>query len=138
MFELPVEAQANHCHFGPLIENSRRGFPISGVKRTCRVGYLRGPSLFHMFLPMIMLFLLHRLGYDRRALPAQIITVWIVLPVTYLVADPVKNINFTAGWGTEPQTIIHPLLYLGLEMVLLSAVICWPAHLILQRIFGRR
>ena len=100
--------------------------------------YLRSLSLFHMFLPTIMLFLLHRLGYDRRALPAQIILVWIVLPVTYLVADPTENINFTAGWGTEPQTILHPLLYLGLEMILLPVVIYWPAHLVLRRFFGRR
>jgi hypothetical protein len=97
--------------------------------------YLRSLSLFHMFLPLIMLFLLYRLGYDRRALPAQIILVWIVLPLTYLVADPAQNINFTAGWGKEPQTILHPVLYLGLEMILLPTVICWPAHLLLQRLF---
>jgi hypothetical protein len=35
--------------------------------------YLRGLSLFHPMLPPIMIFLLIRLGYDPRALPAQIL-----------------------------------------------------------------
>ena len=99
---------------------------------------VRGLSLFHIFLPPMMLFLLYRLGYDRRALPAQIVLAWLVLPVTYLVTDPAKNINFTAGWGVEPQTILDPLLYLGLEMILVAAVVYWPAHLVLRRVFRRQ
>jgi hypothetical protein len=99
--------------------------------------YLRSLSLFHLFLPPIVLFLLYRLGYDRRALPAQIMLAWLVLPVTYHLGDPAKNINYTAGWGGEPQTIFNPLLYLGLEMILLPAVIFWPVHLVLRRFFRR-
>jgi hypothetical protein len=99
---------------------------------------VRSLSLFHIFLPAIMLFLLYRLGYDRRALPAQIVLAWLVLPVTYLVTDPAKNINFTASWGGEPQTILDPLLYLGLEMILVPAVVYWPTHLVLRRVFRRQ
>ncbi len=100
--------------------------------------YLRGLSLFHMILPLIMIFLLRRLGYDRRALVAQTLLTWIVLPVTYLVTDPADNVNLVFGFGGEPQTVIHPLLYLALEMILLPVVICWPAHLVLQRLFRQR
>ncbi len=100
--------------------------------------YLRSLSLFHLFLPPIVFFLLYRLGYDRRALPAQIILAWVVLPVTHLVGDPAENINYTAGLGAEPQTFVHPLLYFGLQMILLPAVIFWPAHLILRRLFRRQ
>lgn len=100
--------------------------------------YLRALSLYHMALPPVMIFLLYRLGYDRRALWAQTVLVWIVLPVTYLVTDPADNINLVFGFGREPQTSLHPLLYLGLEMILLPIIICLPAHLVLQRLVGRR
>ena len=40
-------------------------------------------------------------------------------------------------FGGVPQTIFHPLLYLGLEMIVLPVVIFWPAHLVLRRIFRR-
>jgi len=99
--------------------------------------YLRGLSLFHLFLPLIIFFLLHRIGYDRRALAAQTLLTWIVLPVTYFVTDPEANINLVFGWGREPQTLMHPLLYLGLEMILLPVALCWPAHRVLGSRFGR-
>jgi len=98
--------------------------------------YLRGLSLFHIMLPLVMVFLLRRLGYDRRALAAQTLLIWIVLPLTYLVVDPAANINLAFGFGSEPQTMMHPLLHLALEMILLPVVICWPSHLVLQRLFG--
>src|SRR5688572_949328 len=33
--------------------------------------YLRALSLFHVVLPFFLIWMVHRLGYDRRALPAQ-------------------------------------------------------------------
>ena len=100
--------------------------------------YLRALSLFHIMLPVVMIFLLYRLGYDRRALMTQTLLIWVVLPVTYLVTNPADNINLVFGLGKEPQTFLHPLLYLSLEMVLLPVVICLPAHLVLLRLVGRR
>jgi hypothetical protein len=98
--------------------------------------YLRGLSLFHIVLPLVMVFLLRRLRYDRRALTAQTLLIWIVLPLTYLVTDPAANINLAFGFGRGPQTVMHPLLHLALEMILLPVAICWPSHLVLQRLFG--
>lgn len=100
--------------------------------------YLRGLSLFHIILPPIMVFLLVRLGYDRRALVAQTLLTWIVLPATYALTSPEDNINLVFGFGHEPQTTLPPLLYLILEMVLLPLVVCWPTHLAMRRLFGRR
>jgi len=102
-----------------------------------RTLYLRSLSLFHIMLPLIIIFLLRRLGYDRRALPAETLLTWIVLPVTYFVTDPADNVNLAFGFN-EPQTVMHPLLYLALGMILLPVVICWPAHLVLKRLFARR
>jgi len=98
--------------------------------------YLRGFSLYHAVLPPLMIFLLYRLGYDRRALLAQSLLVWLVLPLTYLVTDPAENINLVFGLGEAPQTFMDPLLYLALEMILLPLVIYLPVHLLLQRLVG--
>ena len=100
--------------------------------------YLRGLSLYHVMLPIAMIFMLRRLGYDRRALLAQTLLVWVVLPITYLVTEPADNINLVFGPGQEPQTTMHPLLYLMLEMILVPIIICLPAHLVLQRLARRR
>ena len=96
--------------------------------------YLRGLSLYHVMLPIVVIFLLRRLGYDQRALLVQTLLVWIVLPITYLLTEPADNINLVFGLGKEPQTTMHPLLYLTLEMILVPIVICLPAHLVLRRI----
>ena len=90
--------------------------------------YLRSLSLFHVLLPPVMVFLLRRLGYDRRALLVQILLTWAVLVVTYVVTVPADNINLVFGLREAPQTWIHPRLYLALEMMLLPlAVFYRPA-----------
>jgi len=99
--------------------------------------YLRAFSLYHLVVPVIMIFLLRRLGYDRRALVAQTLLICVVLPATYLLTDPADNINLVFGPGKEAQTAIHPLLYLALEMVLLPLVVCLPMHLLLRRLVKR-
>src|SRR5213083_2197189 len=47
--------------------------------------FLRGLSLFHGWLPFFLLWLLSRLGYDRRALPLQALAAVIVLLISYLL-----------------------------------------------------
>src|SRR5437867_1097247 len=79
--------------------------------------YLRGLSLFHVFLPVLLLWMLYRLGYDRRALPAQTIVAMIVLPLSYCLSDPAHNMNGVFGPGAQAQHTIPPLLYLALIMV---------------------
>jgi hypothetical protein len=102
-----------------------------------RALYLRSLSLYHLMLPPVIIFILFRLGYDRRALLAQTLFTWAILPLCYLVTDPADNINFAFGLGKNPQTFMPPLLYLALEMVLLPIVVCLPTHLLLRRLFRR-
>ena len=100
--------------------------------------YLRALSLFHVILPPIMIFLLFRLGYDRRALVAQTLLTWTILPLTYLVTGPEDNINLVYGFGHEPQTTLPPLAYLALEMALIPILICVPCHFAMRWLFRRR
>lgn len=99
--------------------------------------YLRGLSLFHLLLPPLLLWLLHRLGYDRRALVAQTALAWIVLPLTYLATDPEQNINWVFGPGTDSPDPLSPSLYLGLLMVALPILVYLPSHWALQRFFAQ-
>jgi hypothetical protein len=95
---------------------------------------VRAISLFHTPLPILLLWTLYRLGYDRRALWAATLTALAVLPLTYALTDPRDNINWVLGPGGA-QTLMHPLLYLALLMVGLPVVVYLPMHLLLRRLF---
>jgi hypothetical protein len=95
-------------------------------------------SLFHVPMPPLMIWLLWKLGYDRRALVVQTLLAWIVLPMSYWLARPDNNINWTLGFGTQqPNRLIEStLVHLALLMVAFPVVIYVPMHLLLNRMFG--
>jgi len=95
--------------------------------------WLRALSSFHVFLPLLLLWLLHRLGYDRRALLATTALCWVVLPVSFLFTDPAKNINWVFGWGEQPQTLLPATGYLALLMMLLPLCVYLPTHHVLKK-----
>jgi len=126
----------NVSFFGQLLT----GRHVSGLTdymfEARRPRYLRALSLFHVVLPLLLLWLIARLGYDPRALTAQTALAWIVLPLSYWLTDPEENVNWVFGWGARPQQRIPPLLYLGLLMAGFPVLIHYPTHLALQRLFG--
>lgn len=97
--------------------------------------YLRALSLFHVILPVLVLWLVARLGYDERALVAQTVLAWVVLTLTYWLTDPKLNVNWVFGWGAKPQQLIPPLVYLVLLMAGFLVLIHYPTHLVLKRLF---
>ncbi|HEV8291782.1 MAG TPA: hypothetical protein VGP94_07645, partial [Tepidisphaeraceae bacterium] len=99
--------------------------------------YLRGLSLFHVVLPVLLVWMVHRLGYDRRALLAQVLLAWVILPISYLLTKPGENINWVYGLGSQPQQRLPPLVYLGMLMVLFPVAIYLPTHWVLVRFFGK-
>lgn len=97
---------------------------------------IRAVSLFHIPLPVVLLWMLHRLGYDSRALIAQTLLAWIVLPLSYLVTDPSQNVNWVYGFGEKQQKWMPPSAHVILLMILLPLAIYLPTHLLLKKIFG--
>ncbi len=94
--------------------------------------YLRALSLFHLVLPVTLLWLIARLGYDARALIAQTALAWVVLPVTYAVVRPHdENINWVYGLG-ERQRRLSPRTYLALLMLAFPVVVYLPTHFALH------
>ncbi len=97
---------------------------------------VRALSLFHVFQPLLLVWAVHRLGYDRRAPAAASLLAWIALPASYLCTDPERNINWVYGLGEVPQDWLPGPIYLAAMMVLVPLVLYWPAHLLLSRAFG--
>lgn len=98
--------------------------------------YLRALSLFHLAIPPALIFMLARLGYDRRAWRAQTLFAWAVLLATWLLTTPQKNINWVYGWGTQPQRVMPPLVYLALLMAALPVAVFLPMHVLMRRLFA--
>jgi hypothetical protein len=96
--------------------------------------YLRALSLFHVFLPVVLLWMVSRLGYDRDALPAQTILACIVLPLTYWLVDPKLNVNWVRSSGAG-RTRLPPLARLGLQMIVVPLFVYLPTHLLLTWLF---
>jgi hypothetical protein len=108
--------------------------------------FTRGLSLFHGWLPLLLVWLLFRLGYDKRALSA-----WTVLAATlgfvcYFLTPPAGahlansnipiNINYLYGFNDQqPQHWVNQNLYVILWFVALSLLAYLPTHLALRKFF---
>ena len=90
--------------------------------------FLRGLSLFHVFLPVLLLWLLWRLGYHRWALLGQTALSWIVLPCCYLFTDPKAHINWVFAPKNSSLEAVPPLLYFWMIMLVFPVVAFLPMH----------
>jgi hypothetical protein len=97
--------------------------------------FIRGLSCFHIVLPLLLLSMLHRLGYDHRALMWQTIVAIVVLPLSYLVSNPQENVNWVYGFGGNPQKVLPAPLFVLVLMLLFPLVVYLPTHLVFTRIF---
>ena len=100
--------------------------------------FIRSLSCFHIILPVLLLWLVHRLGYDHRAFVWQTIVALVVLPLSYLVSDPQENVNWVYGFGQNPQRILPAPLFVILLMLLFPLVVYLPTHLLFTTIVRER
>ena len=97
---------------------------------------IRALSLFHVFLPAILIWYVYRLGYDSRAFLVQTFSAWVVLLLSFLLTKPKDNINWVYGFGKKPQTRLPKVIHLLLLMLGLPVLVYLPSHLVLKRLFG--
>jgi hypothetical protein len=104
--------------------------------------FLRGLSLFHGWLPFLLLYLVWRLGYDRRGLPAWTVVAWGLILICYFFMPPPRpnpglepvNIDYVYGFSdTEAQHWLPPNLWVIGLMILMPIILFIPAHLLLRR-----
>lgn len=91
----------------------------------------RAMSLYHVVLPLVAGIGIARLGYARRALLWQTLLTWIVVPLTYLLTEAGRNINWVHGPFGQPQDSLNPLLYLFLLSLLWPVIVYLPVHLLM-------
>jgi hypothetical protein len=100
--------------------------------------YIQGLSLFHVWIPAILIWLLYKFGYNKKALGWVSFITWVLLPITYLVTSPDKNINWVFGLRGTVQTILPPLAYLVVLTFTIPMVVYYPMHRLLKKIFVKR
>jgi hypothetical protein len=130
---------------------------VAGFHLTGMTGYMfdariplftRGISLFHFWLPILLVWLVSRLGYDRRALLRWTVLSWVLVLVCYAwmpappapADDPsrVVNINYVYGFSDAgPQTWMRQPAYVATEMTVLAVGIFLPTHYLLAWLFSK-
>lgn len=93
--------------------------------------WVRSLSLFHIPLPALLLWMIHRLGYDPRALALQTAFAWSLLLMCYFFTDPRDNVNWV--FGPQQSGSVRWLLLL---LVGFPIAIYWPTHILLKRFFA--
>lgn len=110
--------------------------------------FLRGLSFFHGWLPFLLLFLVARLGYDRRALFAWTGVAWSAMLFSYFflpgpgtkLANPLApvNVDYVHGFSdTVAQAWMPGWAWLVFLLLALPALVVFPTHLLLQKIWGK-
>ncbi len=131
------------------------GAHFAGLKITGMSDYMFDPklplftraiSLFHGWLPFLLLYAVWRLGYHRRALAIWVGLAWALILVSYfwmpppgsVLANPRQpvNINYVYGFSDHaPQHWMPAWAWLLTMMLGLPLLVWWPTHLALRRFF---
>jgi hypothetical protein len=128
------------------------GGNLAGIKLTGMTDYmfdsshslfLRLLSLFHGWLPLLLIYLVFKTGYDRRALHSWTVLAWIVLPICFfLMPGPTAhpglipvNINYVFGTSDfSPQTLVPAYLWFAGMLIGLPLLVFLPTHAVLARV----
>src|SRR5438552_4669319 len=105
--------------------------------------FVRGLSSFHGWLPFLLLWMVWKLGYDRRALVGQTMIGSVALVLSFLLTDPPPapadnpnwaiNVNSVFGRANDkPQTMMNPILYVVLQTIFYPACFYVPTHFLLR------
>lgn len=103
---------------------------------------LRSLSLFHGWLPFLLLYLVWRLGYDRRAFAAWTALAWAAMLIAYFfLPGPTPNagltpVNVDYVYGlsdAEPQHWMPAWAWLATMMVGLPLTLFAPVHVAMAR-----
>ena len=88
-------------------------------------------SWFHTVVPIVLVWMIYKLGYDRRALLWQTLFGSVLLVITRLVTVPDDNINRVYG-PYDPQTLVPSWVYLVGLIIFCPLVLYLPVHLALR------
>jgi hypothetical protein len=105
--------------------------------------FLRSLSLFHGWLPFLLIYLVWRVGYDRRALAGWTALAWVLLLACFFLmpaptpAPGLTPVNINYVWGmsdTAAQHWVPPYVWFGGLLIGLPLLAFVPTHFVLARI----
>ena len=108
--------------------------------------FLRSLSLFHGWIPFLLVFLVWRLGYERRAVFAWTALAWALVLICFFFMPPPNpnaglipvNINYVWGMKDEvAQTWMSSTAWLFSLLAGLPLLLFLPTHLILKKFMPR-
>ena len=103
--------------------------------------FLRGLSFFHGWLPILLGYLVWRVGYDPLGLPLWTVTAWILLIICFfLMPSPNPNaglqpVNINYVWGMNDdaaQTWMPAWAWFSTLLVGLPIMVFAPTHFFLS------
>ena len=111
--------------------------------------FARGLSLFHGWLPFLLIYLVYKVGYDKRAFANWTMIAWVLMIICYtLMPEPGTvleninapvNINYVYGLSdVEPQQWMHPHAWFAILMIGLPALFYYPTHKLLNSSFNKQ
>ncbi len=122
------------------------GMPLTGMTDymfdSSHSLFLRLLSLFHGWLPLLLVYLVFKTGYERRALPSWTVLAWIVLPVCFfLMPQPMAhpgltpvNINYVFGTSDfAAQGLVPAAIWFAGLLIGLPLLVFLPTHAVLVR-----
>jgi len=104
--------------------------------------FLRLLSLFHLWLPFLLIYLVWNIGYDRRAFWSWTVLAWVLLLVSFFLMPPpspnagLTPVNINCVWGMSDiaaQTWVPPYVWFLGQLIGLPLLAYAPAHFTLAR-----
>ncbi len=108
--------------------------------------FLRLLSLFHGWLPFLLVYLVWKIGYDRRAFWSWTGLASVLLLICFFLMPPptphpgLTPVNINYVWGMSDyaaQTWVPPLVWLAGLLVGMPLLMFAPAHLVMLRIMPK-
>jgi hypothetical protein len=108
--------------------------------------FLRALSLFHGWLPFLLIYLVWRIGYDRRAFWTWTGLAWVLLIVCFFFMPPptanpgLTPVNINYVWGlrdTAAQTWMPAYAWLAALLIGLPLFAFAPTHFVLARVMPK-
>lgn len=109
--------------------------------------FLRLLSLYHAWMPLLVAYLVWKVGYDRRAFWAWTALFWLLLLVSFFLMPPpnpnagLTPVNINYVWGPSDQaaqTWVPPYVWLAGLMFALPLLVFAPTHFLLSRVVPKR
>jgi hypothetical protein len=126
------------------------GYSLTGITDYMFVSsnplFLRLLSLYHAWLPFLLVYLVWKTGYDRRALPLWTLLAWGLVLFCFFATPPptpdagLTPVNIDYVWGMSDSAAQHwvpsPIWLAGM-MIGLPLLAYLPTHLILMRVMPK-